>query len=141
QLAGRAGERQVAEVTVGIACHAYPDLGGVVVDRPSPPVEGRSAPSNDDLGEADVQGLTTVLTGPGAIEQREYPVHDPAPGGLLSEMLRANVCGSDVHIVRGGHPLIGPGCALGHEGVGRVARLAPDVTTDSTGAALREGDR
>ena len=30
QLAGRAGERQLKSATAGIACHAYPHLGGVV---------------------------------------------------------------------------------------------------------------
>jgi threonine dehydrogenase-like Zn-dependent dehydrogenase len=86
-------------------------------------------------------GVTTVLTGPGEVEQRQYPLADPPAGGVLVGMLRANVCGSELHILRGGHPLIRPGCTLGHEGVGRVARLGAGVTADSAGATLREGDR
>jgi threonine dehydrogenase-like Zn-dependent dehydrogenase len=85
--------------------------------------------------------MTTVLVGAGQVEHRAYPVADPPPGGILLEMIRANVCGSEVHIVRGGHPLIRPGCVLGHEGVGRVARLGRGVTVDSAGAPLQEGDR
>lgn len=88
-----------------------------------------------------MQGVTTVLTAPGRIEQREYPVGDPLPGGVVLEMIRANVCGSEVHILKGHHPLIQPGCVLGHEGVGRVARLGEGVTTDFAGNPLREGDR
>lgn len=88
-----------------------------------------------------MHGVTTVLTAPGELEQREYPLSDPPPGGVLLEMIRANVCGSEVHILKGHHPLIQPGCALGHEGVGRVARLAPGVMTDFAGEPIAEGDR
>ena len=31
QLSGRAGDRQLAKATVGLACQAYPDTGGAVV--------------------------------------------------------------------------------------------------------------
>lgn len=88
-----------------------------------------------------MNGTTTVLTGPGTLEQREYPVPDPQPGGVVLDMVRANVCGSEVHILKGHHPLIQPGCALGHEGVGRVSRLGEGVTTDFAGVPLSEGDR
>lgn len=88
-----------------------------------------------------MHGVTTVLTGPGELEQREYPLPDAMPGGVLLEMIRANVCGSEVHILKGHHPLIQPGCALGHEGVGRVARLGAGVSTDFAGQPLAEGDR
>lgn len=88
-----------------------------------------------------MKGVTTVLTAPGEIEQREYPVGDPLPGGVVLEMIRANVCGSEVHILKGHHPLIRPGCVLGHEGVGRVTRLGHGVSTDFAGSPLREGDR
>jgi D-arabinose 1-dehydrogenase-like Zn-dependent alcohol dehydrogenase len=86
-------------------------------------------------------GLTTVLTAPGELEQREYPLPDPGAGEVLLEMIRANVCGSEVHILKGHHPLIQPGCVLGHEGVGRVARLGAGVTSDFAGRPLAEGDR
>jgi hypothetical protein len=33
QLAGRAGDRQRADVSVALACHASPHLGGAVVYR------------------------------------------------------------------------------------------------------------
>lgn len=88
-----------------------------------------------------MNGSTTVLTAPGELEQREYEIPDPEVGGVLLEMIRANVCGSEVHILKGHHPLIQPGCVLGHEGVGRVARLGPGVSTDFAGQPLGEGDR
>lgn len=88
-----------------------------------------------------MRGTTTVLKAPGVIEQREYDLPEPAPDGMLLRMIRANVCGTEVHVLAGGHPLIGPGCVLGHEGVGKVERLGADVRTDSAGRSLREGDR
>ncbi len=88
-----------------------------------------------------MQGVTTVLTAPGELEQRAYELPDPEVGGVLLEMIRANVCGSEVHILKGHHPLIQPGCALGHEGVGRVARLGQGVSSDFAGQPLSEGDR
>lgn len=88
-----------------------------------------------------MQGVATILKAPGELEQREYEVPEPEAGGVVLDMIRANVCGSEVHILKGYHPLIQPGCVLGHEGVGRVSRLGQGVTTDFAGQPLAEGDR
>jgi D-arabinose 1-dehydrogenase-like Zn-dependent alcohol dehydrogenase len=88
-----------------------------------------------------MKGMTTVLTAPDELEQRWYDLPDPGPGEMLLQMIRANVCGTEVHVVGGRHPLIGSGCVMGHEGVGRVLRLGSGVTTDSAGRPLAEGDR
>jgi threonine dehydrogenase-like Zn-dependent dehydrogenase len=88
-----------------------------------------------------VNGHTTVLTGPEQIEQREFTVPDPAPGDLVIETVRANICGSELHIWRGHHPTIRPGCVLGHEGMGRIARLGSGSDRDFAGNPLSEGDR
>lgn len=88
-----------------------------------------------------MKGVTSVLAAPDQVELREYPVTDPGPGGLLLRMIRANVCGSEVHIVHGHHPLIRAGCVIGHEGVGRVERIGSAGARDSAGAELHEGDR
>jgi len=78
-------------------------------------------------------------------EIREYPVPDPEPGAILIKVALANVCGSDLHYWRGeldyakmGRPLP---LNTGHEHVGRVAKLGPGVTTDSTGRPVAVGDR
>lgn len=86
-------------------------------------------------------GSTTVMTGIGSTASCEYKIPDAPHGGLILEMIRANVCGSDVTVLAGGHPLVGEGCVMGHEGVGRVAKLGNDRTTDSAGEALSIGDR
>ena len=81
----------------------------------------------------------------GEFELREYPVPDPEPGAILIKLTRAGVCGSDLHIWRGemkdvyGAPP--QDLCFGHEMAGRVERLGAGVTTDSTGAPLRAGDR
>ena len=77
-------------------------------------------------------------------EIREYPVPDPDPDGILVRVTAAGICGSDLHVWRGDIriAMFGPGPRiLGHEMTGRVARLGANVRTDSTGQALKEGDR
>ncbi|MEV7394437.1 zinc-binding dehydrogenase [Streptomyces sp. NPDC091215] len=88
-----------------------------------------------------MNGVAAVMTAPHTLDLREFPVPDPEPGGVVLNMIRANVCGTEVHIARGHHPLIKPGCVLGHEGIGRVSALGEGVTTDFAGQPLHEGDR
>src|SRR5699024_2408030 len=90
---------------------------------------------------AATRGQTTIMASVGATQQQEYDLPEAPHGGLLLAMIRANVCGSDVTIVNGGHPLVTNGCVMGHEGVGRVAKLGAGVTTDSAGTPLAVGDR
>ena len=49
-------------------------------------------------------GTLIYLAEPERVERREYEVPDPEPGGLVAEVERANVCGSELHIWRGHHP-------------------------------------
>ena len=74
---------------------------------------------------------------------REYPLPDVAPDAMLIRVTRANICGSDLHFVRGGGPGLKGGMPriLGHEMVGVIARLGRAVKTDTLGQPLREGDR
>jgi L-iditol 2-dehydrogenase len=81
----------------------------------------------------------------GEFELREYPVPDPEPGAIVVRLMRAGVCGSDLHIWRGemkdvyGAPP--RDLTFGHEMCGRVERLGRGVTTDALGQPLREGHR
>lgn len=84
-------------------------------------------------------GRLAYLAEPGAVEVREYPVPDPAHGALLTEVVRANVCGSELHIWRGEHPLVRE-AVLGHEAVCRVAGSGEGVAADSAGRPVAEGD-
>lgn len=88
-----------------------------------------------------MKGIVTIVAEPGRMEQREFEVQAPAPGGVLVRMVRANVCGSEIPILAGRHPLVGVGCVLGHEGVGVIEALGDGVNTDFSGEPLTVGDR
>jgi Zn-dependent alcohol dehydrogenases len=83
-------------------------------------------------------GKVAFLQAPREVEFREYALPEPAPGALLCEVEQANVCGSELHIWSGDHPLITDG-VLGHEAVCRVAATG-GVVSDSAGMELKEGD-
>ena len=76
-----------------------------------------------------------VITGPGAVEVREAP--DPVPpasDGAVVGVDSAAICGSDLHFYDGDLP-VGDGLAVGHEFIGRVLEVGPDVSS------VRVGDR
>ncbi len=92
------------------------------------------------------KGRAAVFRGIGQpFELRELPLPEPESGGLLVEIALTNVCGSDLHIWRGDTDLARLGAAypiiLGHEMVGRVARIGKGAGQDALGQTLREGDR
>ncbi|ALI24648.1 Zinc-dependent alcohol dehydrogenase [Mycolicibacterium fortuitum] len=73
------------------------------------------------------------------------PLPDVGPGEILIRVLRANICGSDVHAWHGTFATRGLGgqlpTVLGHEMVGAVELLGEGVTADSNGKPLSEGTR
>lgn len=75
------------------------------------------------------------------LETRRYPVPDEVgQGEVLVRIEMAGICGTDVHLWRGELPIPLP-VILGHETVGRIDRLGPDVTKDWRGVPLAVGDR
>lgn len=80
----------------------------------------------------------------GKIEIDEVPVRNPLIGEVLIRMVRASVCGSDVHIWKGEIDLTALGVdmpiILGHEGYGFVEALGAGINTDVLGQRLHEGD-
>jgi threonine dehydrogenase-like Zn-dependent dehydrogenase len=87
----------------------------------------------------DERGTLAYLAAPNQIELKEYPVPAPEPGAVLADVVRANVCGSELHIWSGDHPLIRDG-VLGHEALCRVTALGDGVETDYAGTPVQEGD-
>jgi D-arabinose 1-dehydrogenase-like Zn-dependent alcohol dehydrogenase len=91
-------------------------------------------------------GRAAVFFGAGRpFELRDLPIPEVEPDAALVRISLANICGSDLHTWRGefsspsgGTPA---GFVTGHEGTGRIAALGRNVTTDSLGRPLREGDR
>lgn len=81
-----------------------------------------------------------MLTAPDrSLEVRERTVPPPPAGCVNIDVLRAGVCGTDVHLWRGDQPLPGS-VVLGHEGLGRIAELGDGVITDHASSPIAVGD-
>jgi threonine dehydrogenase-like Zn-dependent dehydrogenase len=77
-----------------------------------------------------------VYRGVGDIQLEDVPdprIEDPADA--VVRVTTAAICGTDLHFVRGTMPGMKPGKILGHEGVGVVEEVGPQVRN------LRPGDR
>lgn len=84
-------------------------------------------------------GRLAYLRGPETVEIREYEVPDPEPGAVVTDVEQANVCGSELHIWKGNHPVLEQ-MVLGHEALCRVRELGEGVQTDYSGEPVAEGD-
>ncbi|HHV67029.1 MAG TPA: alcohol dehydrogenase catalytic domain-containing protein [Ochrobactrum intermedium] len=77
-----------------------------------------------------------VLSAPGKpLEIANVDIPQPGPGQILIRLEASGVCHTDVHVWRGDvMPVVWPEpFILGHEGVGIVAAIGPDVEGWSTG--------
>ncbi len=76
---------------------------------------------------------TVVIDGPRSIrvQTRPDPVL-PGPNGAIIEVAATAICGSDLHFYEGDFPLAEP-IPLGHEAVGTVVAVGPDVRTVAVG--------
>jgi 2-desacetyl-2-hydroxyethyl bacteriochlorophyllide A dehydrogenase len=68
---------------------------------------------------------TLVCDRPGDIAIAERPRPSPGPGEVLVRILRAGVCGTDLHIFQGAHPFLEYPRVIGHELSGVVAEIGP----------------
>ena len=68
-----------------------------------------------------------------AVEERPDP--EPGPGQVIVEVIATGICGSDFHGYSGENGRRHPGQVMGHETVGRVHELGPDVEGLSVGVA------
>jgi threonine dehydrogenase-like Zn-dependent dehydrogenase len=79
-----------------------------------------------------------ALTYHGARDVRVETVPDPvlqAPDDIILRVTATAICGSDLHIYRGKMPMMESGDILGHEFMGIVEDVGPEVT------AVKRGDR
>ena len=93
-----------------------------------------------------MKGRAAIYTGYGKpFEIEELPLPEVEPDAILVKVSLAGICGSDLHYWRGdmaaGPALPTGGTVTGHEMTGRVYRLGRNITTDSLGQPLAEGDR
>jgi len=77
-----------------------------------------------------MKGVT--FSGDRGCEVRDYPVPEPAPGEVLIRMMATGICGSDLHVYRGGGSR---GQISGHEPCGVVTEVGAGVVR------LKAGDR
>jgi len=73
------------------------------------------------------------------LQIREMKIPDLLPGQILVKVAAAGVCGSDVHMQQGKDPRVPLPIALGHEGVGQIARMNGEKRT-ALGEELKVGD-
>lgn len=76
---------------------------------------------------------TVVIDAPGKVRVDTRPDPTlPGPDGAVIEVTGTAICGSDLHFWEGDYPLVEP-VALGHEAVGTVAEIGPDVHSVKVG--------
>jgi putative phosphonate catabolism associated alcohol dehydrogenase len=86
-------------------------------------------------------GRMAYMDEPGKLSIREFDIPERIDdGAVLLEVVQTNVCGSEIHIFGGHHPVLKSG-GLGHEMIGRVACLGAGVTADCAGTPIAVGDR
>ncbi len=78
-----------------------------------------------------------VFHGPGDLRFEDLPIPEPKAGEIVVKIEAALTCGTDVKVLRRGHPVMIPHVptVFGHEFAGTVTRVGSGM------AELREGDR
>src|SRR5262245_55990040 len=79
---------------------------------------------------ATMKAVVKAHAGPG-LEIREVPVPSVGAGEILLRVLRAGVCGTDLHIWEWDAWAAGrmkPPVTIGHEFVGEIVEIGPGVT-------------
>jgi 2-desacetyl-2-hydroxyethyl bacteriochlorophyllide A dehydrogenase len=77
-----------------------------------------------------------TMTAPGQIDVHEAAVPTPGPGEVLLRIQRIGVCGSDIHVYHGKHPLTSYPVVQGHEFSAVLEALGPGVTGLTPGAKV-----
>src|SRR5262250_3410689 len=78
-----------------------------------------------------------VFYGPDDLRFEERPIPEPGPGEIVVRIEAALTCGTDVKVLRRGHPVMIPyvPTVFGHELAGTVTAVGAGV------GVIREGDR
>lgn len=84
-------------------------------------------------------GQMAYMSEPHKIELRSYELPTEIEShAVLLQVLRTNVCCSDIHVFEGKHPVLKCG-DMRHEMVGRVLRLGAQVHSNSAGTPIQYG--
>jgi len=104
---------------------------------PTQPAAVEKPAATATLRPRSMHAIVKAVRGPG-VEIREVPVPTCGPGEVLLRVLRAGVCGTDLHIYnwdRWSEDRVNPPITLGHEFVGEVVERGAGV------AQIQVGDR
>ena len=71
--------------------------------------------------------LQQVMTSPEVIEFREVPVPKTEKGQLVIKIMKIGICGSDIHVYHGKHPVTKYPGTQGHEVSGSVFEIGEGV--------------
>jgi L-iditol 2-dehydrogenase len=82
-----------------------------------------------------VIGLAKLAPGPGHVGLAERPERDPDAGEVLVEVLRAGICGTDLHI-EAAEFACAPPVTMGHEVCGVVRQVGAGVDSAWVGARI-----
>lgn len=88
-----------------------------------------------------MKGKVAFLKAPREVEIREYDLPKAGQGALLLKVRRSNLCGSEIHIWSGNHPVIRGDIVLGHETIGEIYDMGEGVDKDYAGVPVKKGDR
>ena len=72
--------------------------------------------------------LQQVMTAPGEIIFRKVPVPQPQENEVLIRIMEIGICGSDIHVYHGKHPVTKYPVTQGHEVSGEIVALGSGVT-------------
>jgi len=86
-----------------------------------------------------MKGRVAAMSGLQEVTIKEYDVPKTEKGMVLLQIIKSNICGSEVHMWEGHH--IFKNHVLGHEMVGRIVELGEGVETDYAGQKVAVGDR
>jgi alcohol dehydrogenase len=75
-----------------------------------------------------------VYDGPGNIAYRDHPTPTlDADTDIVMKITQSTICGTDLHIIKGGVPTVRPGTVLGHEATGVVTEVGNSVHNVTVG--------
>jgi L-iditol 2-dehydrogenase len=88
----------------------------------------------------DKMARAAVLTAPGKIEMKEFPIPAIGDDDILVKVEACGICGTDGHEYKrdpfGLCPVV-----LGHEGTGEIVAMGKNISTDTAGKSLAVGDK
>eukprot|EP00828_Plagiopyla_frontata_P013795 TRINITY_DN18294_c0_g1_i1.p4 TRINITY_DN18294_c0_g1~~TRINITY_DN18294_c0_g1_i1.p4 ORF type:complete len:270 (-),score=26.71 TRINITY_DN18294_c0_g1_i1:19-828(-) len=95
---------------------------------------------NQEIFIMDKMARAAVLTAPGKIEMKEFPIPAIGDDDILVKVEACGVCGTDGHEYKrdpfGLCPVV-----LGHEGTGEIVAIGKNISTDTAGKPLAVGDK